>query len=118
MICRLILRWGGEDKHTSLELFWQGMRELAVKYDLISIGTAQISFEGRNLLYPPQSAIKDSKTAVQGAVDLMLFLGKLNDPEYANIRGVSLPKNKLGMPNKPTDINETLEYQAVIQRYA
>lgn len=111
-------KMGGEDKHTSLELFWQGMRELAVKYDLISVGTAQISFEGRNLLYPPQSAIKDSKTAVQGAVDLMLFLGKLNDPEYANIRGVSLPKNKLGMPNKSTDINETLEYQAAIQRYA
>ncbi len=91
----------GGNKTDALEAVWQGWRELAVQYDFVGIGTAQISNEGDDMLYPGYGAIKDSKTGAQGAVDVMVLLGALNDPQFANLRGLSTPKNKNSIPGKP-----------------
>src|SRR5690554_6812479 len=102
----------GGNKTDALEATWQGLRELAVMYDFIGIGTAQISTEGDDTLYPGYGAIKDSKTAAQGAVDVMLMLGALNDPQYQTIRGLSTPKNKSARPGFPSHAQGEVHFDA------
>lgn len=90
----------GANKADMVEQLWQGVREMAVQHDFIALSTVQISAEGGNQLYPPYSALKDSKTGIQGATDVILMLGSLDNPEMQNIRGLSTPKNKFAMPGK------------------
>lgn len=83
-----------------LEQMYQWAREKAVEYDFIGLATSQISGEGENVLYPPLTALKDSKTGKQGACDFQLMIGSQEDkPEMASRRWLSLPKNKLRKPN-------------------
>lgn len=94
----------GGNKTDDIEAKWQAIRELAVQYDFVAIGTIQVSTEGDNMLYPGYGALKDSKTSVQGAVDIMLMMGKLNDPSMAGLRGISTVKNKFNLPGKPETV--------------
>lgn len=93
---------GSGNKAEAIEQLWQEWRELMVRYDCVGLGTIQISAEGGNMLYPPYSALKDSKTGVQGATDVILMLGSLDAPEAATIRGLSSPKNKFAISGKPS----------------
>lgn len=93
---------GGGNKTDALEAVWQELREIAVRHDCLIIGTCQISAEGDNMLFPPYGALKDSKTGVQGAVDVRIMMGALNTPEMANYRGLSTPKNKRQIVGKPS----------------
>jgi len=77
-----------------LEELYKWSREQAVKYDAISIPTSQISNEGVDLLFPPESALKESKTGKQGACDGIIMIGCSNDPLEQNKRGISMPKTK------------------------
>lgn len=95
---------GGGNKADEIEEKWQVAREMAVRHDFVSLGTVQISNEGGNMLYPPYSALKDSKTGIQGATDIILMLGALDSPEMAQLRGFSTPKNKYQMPGKPSHV--------------
>ena len=82
----------------ALEKMYQWAREKAVKYEATAIMTSQISAEGADMQYPPMSALKDSKTGKQGACDTIIMLGSLESkPEFASMRWVSTPKNKLRM---------------------
>lgn len=92
----------GGNKTDAEEQKWQLIRELAVQHDFVSIGTVQISAEGANMLYPPYSALKDSKTGIQGACDTILMQGSLDAPEMASLRGFSTPKNKFSITSKPS----------------
>lgn len=92
----------GGNKTDSLEVTWQGLRELAVLHDCVVIGTVQVSNDGDDMLYPMYGALKDSKTAIQGALDVLLILGALNSPEYSTVRGLSTPKNKFAVSGKPS----------------
>lgn len=92
----------GSNKADSVEQLWQEWRELLVRHDCIGLATVQISAEGGNLLYPPYSALKDSKTGVQGATDIIIMMGSLDNPEAQTIRGLSTPKNKFAVPGKPS----------------
>lgn len=92
----------GANKADMVEQIWQEWREMMVRHDCVGFGTIQISQEGGNMLYPPYSALKDSKTGVQGAVDVILMLGSLDNPDAATIRGLSSPKNKFAVPGKPS----------------
>lgn len=85
---------GVEKKHEKMEALFQEVREMAALHDFIAISTVQLSAEGYDALYPPGTALKDTKIGVQGALDIQLMMGRLNDPAYENIRGFSLPKNK------------------------
>lgn len=101
---------GGGNKADEVEQLWQGVREMAVLKDFIALGTAQVSVEGDNNLYPSYSALKDSKTAIQGATDIVLMLGSLNNPEMATLRAISTPKNKFGVPGKPSHVQSELYF--------
>lgn len=90
----------GSNKADAVEQVWQGWREILVRHDCVGLATVQISAEGGNMLYPPYSALKDSKTGIQGATDIILMMGSLDNPEAQTIRGLSSPKNKFAAPGK------------------
>jgi replicative DNA helicase len=75
-----------------LESMYQWARLLGVKYDTAVIATSQISADGENVMWPSQSMLKDSKTGKQGAADVIVMMGKVND--NPNSRYLSTPKNK------------------------
>lgn len=105
----------GGNKTEGLEAIWQGIREIAVLHDHVAIGTAQISAGpdgGDNQLFPGYGAIKDSKTGVQGAVDVMLMMGAFNSPDMANVRGFSTPKNKRQVVGKPSHVQATIAFDS------
>lgn len=92
----------GGNKADAVEQIWQEWRELMVRHDCIGMATVQISVEGGNMLYPPYSALKDSKTGIQGATDVIIMMGSLDNPDAQTIRGLSSPKNKFATPGKPS----------------
>lgn len=100
MLANFQIKGGSGNKADEVERLWQTVRELAVQHDFLALSTVQISAEGGNMLYPPYSALKDSKTALQGATDIILLLGSLDNPDAANLRGLSTPKNKFCPPGK------------------
>lgn len=100
----------GQAAHAETEKVWELWREILARHDCVGIGTIQISQEGANMLYPPQSALKESKTGVQGAVDLILMMGNF-DLESPELRGVSTPKNKLQRPRSPGYVKCQLHFE-------
>lgn len=90
----------GSNKADAVEQMWQEVRGMAVRHDFIALSTVQISQEGGNQLYPPYSALKDSKTGIQGATDVILMMGSLDNPDAQTIRGLSTPKNKFAVAGK------------------
>lgn len=102
----------GGNKTDDVEAKWQALREMAVQHDFVAIGTIQVSADGDNMLYPPYSALKDSKTGVQGAVDVILMLGALNSSEMQSIRGLSTPKNKFSLPGSPSYVQGDVVFEA------
>lgn len=107
----------GGNKTDVLEEKWQEIREMACRHDFVSFGTCQISIEGRNMLHPPQEALKDSKTAIQGAVDLQIHLGAMTGAGYQDIRGISTPKNKYQMAGRSSNFEATLGFEAASCRF-
>ncbi len=75
-----------------VEHIWQTMREWSVIYNTVVIGTAQISIEGDDMLFPPLSSVKDSKGAVQGALDLQINMGYVSS--MPGLRGLGVVKSK------------------------
>lgn len=102
----------GGNKTDEVEAKWQAVREMAVLHDFVAIGTIQVSADGDNMLYPPYSALKDSKTGVQGAADVILMLGALNSPDMQSIRGLSTPKNKFALPGSPSYVQGDVVFDA------
>lgn len=87
----------GANDVQQLETVWDTMRQFAAIYRFIHIGTAQVSAEGFDNLFPPLSALQNSKTGVQTTLDLALFGGarESSDPSLEWLRGFHTPKNKL-----------------------
>jgi replicative DNA helicase len=85
---------GGERTDQILEAKYQWARLLGVKYNCAMLATSQLSVDGFGLQYPQQHMLKDSKVGKQGAMDLLLMLGKGGDPSLAGFRYLSAPKNK------------------------
>lgn len=84
-----------------LEEVWNTMREMAAIYNFLHIGSVQVSSEGFDQLYPPVSALQNSKTGIQTTLDLMLMIGAILDPAHEFTRGISTPKNKLARTGSP-----------------
>lgn len=103
---------GGGNKTDALEAMWQAVREMAVMHDFVALPTIQISADGDDMLFPPYSALKDSKTGVQGACDVILMMGAMNSIDMANVRGFSTPKNKRQMPGRPSNVQNTVFFDA------
>lgn len=103
---------GGGNKADEVEQKWQEVRELAVRYDFVAVSTVQVSNDGDNNLYPPYSALKDSKTGIQGATDIILMMGKLHSPTMQGLRGLSTAKNKFQMAGKPSHVEGEVQFDA------
>ncbi|QXG07788.1 putative helicase [Erwinia phage Zoomie] len=109
-----------DTEHQNLEAKWQELRVLGCEHDCIIIGTMQMSAEGYDMLYPPLTALKQSKIGVQGALDLALFMGRLDPqgkPEYADIRGISTPKNKMPVSGQPASSQFEVEFNGGICKF-
>lgn len=77
-----------------LEALYQWARNCSVQYDFLSLPTSQVSAEGHGLQWIPQSALKNSKVAKQGACDAIITIGKDPDPKYEFSRFMYIPKTK------------------------
>lgn len=84
----------GGSKTEVIGNLWERMRTLALMYEYVSIGTAQISVEGADNLFPTYEHLAYSKTAVQGYTDRVMMMGNIEREGMEHIRGLSLPKNK------------------------
>jgi len=84
-----------------LEGMYQWAREMSVKKDVPVIATSQLSGDAEGLKFPEKKMLKDSKTGKQGAAELMIMLGRSDDPMLENSRFISTPKNKLRRPAVP-----------------
>ena len=97
--------WSGGygTEHQDLEAVWNYFREQAILKDFLHIGTSQISIEGTDQLFPPLTALKQSKTGIQNTVDLAIYVGSRigTEPMYERLRGISTPKNKLQRNKAP-----------------
>lgn len=102
----------GANKADIVEATWQQWRELQVIHDFIGLATVQISQEGGNQLYPSYSALKDSKTGIQGATDIILMLGSLDRADMQYLRGLSTPKNKFATAGLPSYAQGEVEFDA------
>ncbi len=104
------IKFGGEANNNGqrtdqlLEAMYQWARLQGVKYDCGVIANSQISADGDGLQYPTLPMLKDSKTGKQGAADVIITLGAVNDPMLANSRYIGTTKNKkvrTGVPSSP-----------------
>lgn len=91
-------RGGGANDINQLEEVWNGMREMAVIHNFGHIGTIQVSAEGFEQIYPPISAMQNSKTGIQTTLDLIIMMGAIST--HPNLRGLHTPKNKLARSGK------------------
>lgn len=104
------IKFGGETANNGqrtdqlLESMYQWARMMGVKHDCAVMATSQISADGDGLPYPTLPMLKDSKTGKQGAADVIITLGTVNDPMLANSRYIGTTKNKkvrTGVPASP-----------------
>lgn len=104
------IKFGGETNNNGqrtdqlLEAMYQWARFMGVKHDCAVIANSQISADGDGLQYPTLPMLKDSKTGKQGAADVIITGGAVNDPVLANSRYIGTTKNKkvrTGMRSSP-----------------
>lgn len=103
---------GGTRTDQMLESMYQGARNWCVKYDCVGIAASQMSADAEGIQFPPQSALKDSKTGKQGACDFIIMGGKLNDPAMDNFRYIGTPKNKLPRPGAKRNLQVEVQFDA------
>jgi replicative DNA helicase len=104
------IKFGGEAANNGsrtdqlLEAMYQWARFMGVKHDCAVIANSQISADGDGLQWPTLPMLKDSKTGKQGAADVIITGGAVNDPTLANSRYIGTTKNKkvrTGMRSSP-----------------
>lgn len=103
-----------ESEHQNLEAKWQELRVLGCEHDCVMLGTMQLSAEGYDTLYPPLTAMKQSKIGVQGALDLAIMMGRKDPSQYpdmVNVRGISTPKNKMGLSGCESYLQFQVDFQ-------
>jgi replicative DNA helicase len=95
---------GGERTDQLLESMYQWARMMGVKHNTAVMATSQVSAEGDGMQYPTLPMLKDSRTGKQGAADVIITMGAVNDPTLANSRYLGTTKNKkarTGVPASP-----------------
>jgi replicative DNA helicase len=94
----------GQRTDQLLEAMYQWARFMGVKHDCAVIANSQISADGDGVQYPTLPMLKDSKTGKQGAADVIITVGTVNDPTLADSRYIGTTKNKkvrTGVPSTP-----------------
>lgn len=104
------IKFGGEVGNNGqrtdqlLEAMYQWARMMGVKHDCGVLATSQISADGDGLQWPTLGMLKDSKTGKQGAADVIITIGTVNDQTLESSRYMGCTKNKKGrsrMTNSP-----------------
>ena len=104
------IKFGGETNNNGqrtdqlLEAMYSWARLMGVKHDCVVMATSQISADGDGVQYPTLPMLKDSKTGKQGAADLIITIGAVNDPVLVNSRYIGCTKSKkvrTGMRSSP-----------------
>lgn len=85
---------GGTRTDQLLEGMYQWARLMGVKHDCAVIANSQISADGDGQQWPTLPMLKDSKTGKQGAADLIITMGAVNEPMLENSRYFGTTKNK------------------------
>lgn len=94
----------GQRTDQLLEAMYQWARLMGVKHDCWVLATSQISADGDGLQFPTLPMLKDSKTGKQGAADVIITMGAVNDPTLESSRYFGCTKNKkqpTGAPKSP-----------------
>jgi len=87
---------GITDKLTKqLEQNATAFRNLAGQYNFVAVSIVQAGESAAGKPFLRMEDISDSKTGIQGAVDLMIMIGMDEEMEMRGQRGITLPKNKL-----------------------
>lgn len=84
----------GQRTDQLLEAMYQWARMMCVKHDCVGFATSQISADGDGMQWPTLPMLKDSKTGKQGAADIILTIGTVNDMTMENLRYLGCTKNK------------------------
>lgn len=100
-----------------LEEMYKWARAKCVKYNCIGLATSQISAEGKGLMYPDMSMLKDSKTGKQGACDFILMIGSSEAEHLRDARYLSLPKNKLRRAGAAAYLRQEVHFDWRRSRY-
>lgn len=94
------IKFGGDTNNNGqrtdqiLEAMYQWARLMGVKYDCAVLATSQLSADADGVSYPTLPQLKDSKTGKQGAADVIITIGALNDPVLESSRYIGCTKNK------------------------
>ncbi len=107
----------GQRTDQLLETMYQWARMLAVKHDTVAMATSQISADGDGLQWPTLPMLKDSKTGKQGAADVILTIGTVNDPVLENHRYIGMTKNKRSRTGKSKSAQAQVRFDGDRGRY-
>jgi len=117
------IKFGGEANNNGqrtdqlLEAMYQWARLMGVKHDCGVIATSQLSADADGVSYPTLPQLKDSKTGKQGAADVIITLGALNDPVLENSRYIGCTKNKKQRTGKRNSPNQEVYFDSQKSRY-
>lgn len=117
------IHFGGEATNNGqrtdqlLEAMYQWARMMGVKHDCGVLATSQISADGDGVPYPTLPMLKDSKTGKQGAADVIITIGTVNDPVLENSRYMGTTKNKKVRTGIPASPKTEVIYRGSIARY-
>lgn len=90
------------EESAKLKYLWEFIRYLALEYDCIIAGTAQLSVDADDDWYPTEHMVAYSKTAVQAVSELTLMMGSREGEMNEGIRGWGIVKTKFGVEGRPT----------------
>lgn len=96
----------GERTDQALEAQYQWARQLGVpgiqtEQGFSVIATSQVNGDASFLPYPLQTQLKDSRVGKQGAADVIVTMGRVEDPELEASRYIGCPKNKRARTGRP-----------------
>lgn len=96
----------GERTDQVLEAQYQWARHLGVPKAFTEqgfpvIATSQLNGDASFLPYPLQTQLKDSRVGKQGAADVIITMGRVEDPELERSRYIGCPKNKRARTGRP-----------------
>jgi replicative DNA helicase len=117
------IKFGGEASNNGqrtdqlLEAMYQWARLMGVKHDCAVMATSQISADGDGIQFPTLPMLKDSKTGKQGAADVIITLGCVNDPAMSHFRFIGTTKNKKARSKMPGNPQAQVTFDGDRSRY-
>ena len=107
----------GQRTDQLLEAMYQWARLMGVKHDCAVLATSQLSADADGVSYPTLPQLKDSKTGKQGAADVIITIGALNDPVLEQSRYIGTTKNKKVRTGKKSSPNQEVYFDSQRGRY-